>query len=750
VATFTSHPLRRAGLGLLALAVIYGVVGAYDPAQLWSTNLLARLSTSWQVVLTLGLVATGISLLIYSPRPQNKNLRQERSKKNKPVKEVVEVDTADNRFIRWPALVAVVFAGICFAFPIEWSMLGDSTLFIGYGFRFENSGHLTMPPREFLSVIISQTLYGLLSSLSESQVASALPFRIIGAVAAFIWCFVSIKLADLVTTSRPLKYLTLVLLLTCAGSLFFFGYVETYPLPYAAALWVLYLAFKHLRGECSDVLLLSALALSMLLHLQNLLLIPAVGYALAKRRKPEFTINWKTVAIIVGAMLIVYGYFQINPIAKFSSADNPFIPVMSVEDLSYTLFSSQHLLDVLNEHLLLAPCALILLAAIKRGTMDWKRPEIQITLISLFFYEAFLIGANVQFGMARDWDIFALLGPLCIVLAVLLWQQCALEAGAYRRLAIGLSLASLVCVGQWFYVNFDVATSLNRYDRILALHEPLISKRNSHYGYENLRKVSSYFHPSQELYVIDKMLDLQPWPVTTERVVKIAVQKRQDMGPSEFAQLRKIRDKILAMEDSLLLVEEVGEDKLRVDVPHSASNLNHADIFNSLVTYEATEAKLIDSTEAYRLANEFIRLHPRLPQGYELMAALRLLLDRSHLAESIPFASRAIELDSARPRPYLYLAWAEGLLWNVDEARFCLRRSLELDPTWLDAITSFAQFLERLPAQSRHKEDFALVRASCNVVLIPDPNLQKSSVDLRHEKATKILRKLSELEQQAI
>jgi hypothetical protein len=741
----SSSPLRVTGFGVLVLALVYGVVGAYDPVQLWSTNLIARFTAGWQAVLLLALVAAGASLILYSPKLAIKPTKQDKAKKSTTAKPK-EIDLTDRPFIRWPAIAALVFAGICFAFPLEWSLLGDSTLFIGYGYRFEQSGHLAMPPREFLSAILSQTLYGLLSSFSDTQVASDLPFRIIGVVAGFIWCFVSIKLADLIASSRALKLLTLVLLLTCGGSLFFFGYVETYPLPYAAALWVIYLTLKHLRGECSEALLLLAVVLSLLLHLQNLLLLPGVVYALARRRKPDLTISWKMVISVAGALLVVYAYFQINPIARFSSADNPFISIRPVEDVRYTLFSAQHLLDLFNEHLLLAPCALVLLFGIMGKGLDWKRPEIQFALICSFFYEAYLIGANVQFGMARDWDIFAIIGPLFIILAVLLWQQRALDHMAYRRLAICASVVTAVCVAQWFYANLESKTSLNRYNNLLSLYEPLITKRNTHYGYENMRKVLTYFHPSQELFVIDKMLDLQQWPVTTNRVVAISMQKKNELGSSEFLQLRKIRDKILHMSDSVLLVEEVGEDKLRVDVPHSANVLNHADIFNFLVAFDALVAKQIDSTEAYRITNEFIALHPALPQGYELMAQLRMSLDRTHPTAIIPYANRSIEMDSGRPRPYLYLARANGLMSNTEETRYCLRKTLELDPSWVDAIATFVEYLKRTPPELRHMEDFALIRASCQAVLMPVNGLQEESSARRHATAKNALQLLNELE----
>lgn len=725
--------LRHVGYLLLGLTGIVAVVSSSDIPSLWGINLLSYFSTSMRAVVLIALAVAGVSLIVVKPSTQrtktrNRSSRTSKSEQitSKSAQSRKEADrneppTLLGRIFEWPILLALLFAGICYAFPLEWSLLGDGTLFIGYNYKLDKGGDFKVLPRELLSTLIIQGTHKVLTELRGRTINSMLSFQIIGAIAAFFWCYVSVKLSRLIVDNDRsdaswLRLLSLILLLTSGSTLLFFGYVEVYALSYAAALGVIYVCLRYARNECDIVTVLSVLALAMLLHLQNVLLLPGILFLIVKRQNPEFTINWKWVVGVLGVLLSIYIYSQFSPLTGKTIADNPFIPFTSVNEINYTLLSSQHLIDLLNAHLLLAPIALILTIAIVLRKPGIRSAEVRFIAIALFFFEAYLIGGNLVFGLARDWDAVAFIGPLFAISSILLLQQVTFDGLPTRQLSYALSFASLLFLAQWLTVNQDLKQSLLRYKSILETYRPLISKTNTHYGYENIRKVLRYFHPAEELHVIHEMLKLQPWPVTTTRVAEILADRVNDLDRVAYDQIHKIRDELMAMNDSLLLVEEVGEEKLRADVKHSANVINLADILCFIIGFEAKTVTK-DSANAFALAQEFIRRHPRLPQGYELMAELKLAFNKQEDSLIAAMASKSIELDSGRPRPYLFLATVLEKRKEYEAMRATLRKALSLDPYWITATIMFAQVVESVPIEHRYKEDIDTIESSCRLII---------------------------------
>ncbi|MCK4598087.1 hypothetical protein KAU04_08590, partial [bacterium] len=77
----------------------------------------------------------------------------------------------------------------------------------------------------------------------------------------------------------------------------------------------------------------------------------------------------------------------------------------------YTLFSPAHLVDMVNEHLLISPVGLILCLLLfigYRREINFKRPLIRFFIIASGFCLLSTFVLNPKIGPSRDWDLLSL------------------------------------------------------------------------------------------------------------------------------------------------------------------------------------------------------------------------------------------------------------------------------------------------------------------------------------------------------
>ena len=127
---------------------------------------------------------------------------------------------------------------------------------------------------------------------------------------------------------------------------------------------------------------------------------------------------------------------------------------------------------------------------------------------------------------------------------------------------------------------------------------------------------------------------------------------------------------------------------------------------------EATQTKRIDAATAKTMASQFIKEHERLPQGYELMSFLEMSEDPKDPSSFEPWAKRAIERDSMRPRPILYYALAKSLHGDLDTAIVLSQRALTLDPRWTEAWGFYLSLLERQDPAKLTRSNIDILRQS--------------------------------------
>jgi tetratricopeptide (TPR) repeat protein len=149
---------------------------------------------------------------------------------------------------------------------------------------------------------------------------------------------------------------------------------------------------------------------------------------------------------------------------------------------AYRVLSPAHLFDVLNQHLLVAPAALLAVSVVRRGARRTRRSL--FLGVAAAFPLLFTFVANPEIGTFRDWDALSFAGLL-----LLGWAADALGRWVPdpRRLASAAVLvvgAAALHAAAWLALNADAERAETRFVRLLSSCPMSVHGRT--YGWESI------------------------------------------------------------------------------------------------------------------------------------------------------------------------------------------------------------------------------------------------------------------------
>jgi tetratricopeptide (TPR) repeat protein len=256
-----------------------------------------------------------------------------------------------------------------------------------------------------------------------------------------------------------------------AGVMVFFGYVENYALASVILLFFFNYSIEYIHSGKKLTLVVGLFLLAFFMHNLIIFLLPSLMYILITRFKKNRngSIWGMFVSIIPVFIWIVISYAE-----KEGSA---FLLPNSSSEPGYLLWSGSHLLDILNELLLVSPVFIVLLF-IQRIKYKKKKLHLRVFFwLSALASLVVLLFLDPKLGMARDWDLFAmpLLGFHMALFISADWQK----AGKLVKSAV--VVVSIAFSVIWVLLNSDEEHSIERYKNIINLE----SERRC-YGYEVL------------------------------------------------------------------------------------------------------------------------------------------------------------------------------------------------------------------------------------------------------------------------
>lgn len=580
------------------------------------------------------------------------------------------------------AAVAAVAGLLCYLLAIPFSFLGDSFLYLAEVIRAADSGQVDLFRynsllSSFIFLFLGSELMTLFGFVEVARV-----FWLITAVCGAIYTFVLLRSVHAVTEAAVDAAIFVGLILGLGGTILFFGYVEYYAplfvatLAYAVSLYRAVTRNESLRRPAM------LLALCVAFHFLALFYLPALllaWYLRRKARRDEEVTTATFFRLVLAGVLLFVGVVTVVIVWQLRPLSDSLIPFSRQSWTgSYTMLSSYHLLDLLNEIMLVAavPTALavgLALAPSRRIAMD----DIP-TRVFFVFVLSLLLLTFVHFpfyAMARDWDIYAPLGIAIAFLVFAAMRSMRLEHALRKYLAGLIVVWSSAFLILWISTNINEASALRRYTHILQLDEHHVHEDFAQYGYSNLKK---YFHhkgdEARSVQAFRRMIELRSYPWDINGFVNFV---------NAMAQPLSVREDIDAVRG---LIMQKSRDSLLLSVHQGTGERDSSEYVIDQLFFLKPEISAAVLTRE-RIAS-FIAARPDLPQCRLLVYAIAPPVDRNDLIQyrSVYEESAAQSPDG---KPLLSLRFRAGItsvigqmyqqLAQADSARLWLARARALD-----------------------------------------------------------------------
>jgi tetratricopeptide (TPR) repeat protein len=379
----------------------------------------------------------------------------------------------------YPLVLAVSFV-LFYLFRTRIPLLGD-------GFQITRglaAGTLSVNWSQPLAIWVYLTSFHLLSGLFHLDAAAV--YALVSYASGLIFVVFALRISMFLSRDWSTRLFVFLALMLMGGTQLFLGYAEHYPLLYSGILAYLFFGLKSLRGETSSMVPLGIFILLLPLHFSSLFLFPSALFLLlfvGKKGEEARVLKGKRiwlVSVLIVAIGAAVGFY----VHKYSwYVFSYLMPVFhgGYTGPDYTLFSWSHLLDFLNQQLLVSPVGMVLLFVLlvfRPVPRAGKDRLFQFLLIASLGQLLFNFAINPGLGAPRDWDLFASAGLGYTLMALYLFSRAAVQSST-GYLKAGLITIALLFTLPWVVINASPELSVSRFRNLLDLD--LRKSRNGHF-----------------------------------------------------------------------------------------------------------------------------------------------------------------------------------------------------------------------------------------------------------------------------
>ncbi len=222
------------------------------------------------------------------------------------------------------------------------------------------------------------------------------------------------KISVVLSRSRKERLFFIIISLSSASIILFFGYIENYTWATSFMLWSLYYSIRYTQRTCRIFPLLFFSFLAFAFHMITLPALVTVLFVILYRKDSfkKFIDNLKRFHLVI---IVLVGSLSILLFAQLKGLST-FVPIWAIPKNNYSLFALSHLSDIFNLLLLIAPLGLLFFffSLKKNNALKNDSTEKVLFVISLLtFLSACFIDPHL--GMMRDFDLFSFYGiPLTL------------------------------------------------------------------------------------------------------------------------------------------------------------------------------------------------------------------------------------------------------------------------------------------------------------------------------------------------
>ena len=300
---------------------------------------------------------------------------------------------------------------------------------------------------------------------------------IVFSIGAGTFFILSIYLLGFAEKSQPLSSGLFKCLVVFLGGLqLFFGYVESYSLYYLFTMLYILFAANALMENRGLMKASIMLALASLSHITALFLLPGYICLLYFYSKPagnKRVDNKILSAMIVGlpviAIIAQEIWLRVYVPGAIPSLSGGILPFLSAEE--YSVLSVEHIYDILNQFLLIAPASFALILYLIFGRqMKGLQAGVKIfgwaTIIPAGLM---LLLVDPKLGFARDWDLFSIPVAAIAVMVFIFFIYKILGQRLKNYTKFLLVSTALVFLSAWISVNGSAGRQLQRAEDLLSL-----------------------------------------------------------------------------------------------------------------------------------------------------------------------------------------------------------------------------------------------------------------------------------------
>lgn len=346
---------------------------------------------------------------------------------------------------------------------------------------------------ELLDLLFHTMIYQIFKRAGEVDVATT--YALVSSLGGVIFVFVLLLLSNFLGKDRLKATLIFLLIISMGTMQLFFGYVESYTLLTIGILIYILFSCYYLDRRCSIVFPSLVLSLTICSHFSAVALLPSLIYLYFASTKRD---RWKSrfihLAQMGGAFLIpillLAGLASLSGLVMGDPFKEPggtvFLPLVSTtEGPTYTLFSLVHLVDMVNEQLLVSPVGLVicfLVLFFYRRKVKFTEPLVKFLIIASGFYLLLTFILNPKLGLSRDWDLLSFPSIPYTLFGAYLLVNCVKERDRLKSVGLILTAVALVHSVPWILVNADVDKGIRRFKLLLETK----TVRSQWYAYEDL------------------------------------------------------------------------------------------------------------------------------------------------------------------------------------------------------------------------------------------------------------------------
>jgi general stress protein CsbA len=443
-------------IALYATMTLFAVSSAIPLNSMWGINHLAFLSGGWWWVFAVVMSAMVVLTLLREPTPQLDRLIEW---------------TSDFLFKRgvWPKV------GVATACMILFWVCRTPTHFLGDGYTLlgglgKEGAYIVKwtDPGAVLLIRLFQSISGVYTKTS-----ALVTFQVLSVVSGWIVVFNAFAISRYLSSENRSRLLALIGILSSGTILLFCGYVELYPPLWLLASTFFVFALRYLRGRGGPLPLLMMLAATCAVHLQALVLLPGVAYAILNREYHEkrgIRFGRGLGLIILGTVMCGFAAYVWLYSTRIEF-ETIFLPLFRGRPRSpeYAVFTLQHMLDIANLILLIYPLILPFIVLAIRTKGEDQRDSVRTTLwLFAGGSSLFLVLVDPVLGLGRDWDLFSL--TVLPLMLVVLFQARRGMAKLVSRKVVTFALVGWFIAGSYVLMNTDVSTTENRIHELLRYY----------------------------------------------------------------------------------------------------------------------------------------------------------------------------------------------------------------------------------------------------------------------------------------